>query len=106
MGKKPVVVDGVEQEVRPVGEEHGHEGHVEELEHDVEGKEVVVVSSLAGEGPVLAKCQGEEVGRLPSARPCQSRCAAEVKSSMSSEAKSSVKVARKAGETKVSIPFQ
>ena len=101
-----MVVDGVEQEVRPVGEGHEHEDHVEELEQDVEGKEVVVVTSLEDEGPVLAKCQGEVVGQLPSARPCQSRCAAEVKSSMSSEAKSSVKVARIAGETKVSIPFQ
>ena len=41
-----------------------------------------------------------------SARPCQSHWAAEVESSMSSEAKSSEKVARRAGETKVSIPFQ
>ena len=79
---------------------------MEELEHDVEGNEVVVVSSLAGEGPVLAKCQGEVVGRLPSARPCQSHWAGEVKSSMSSEAKSLAKVVRKAGETKVSIPCQ
>ena len=101
-----MVVDGVEQEVLQVGEEHGHEDHVEELEHDVEGNEVVVVSPLAGEGPVLAKCRGEVVGRLLSARPCQNHWAGEVKTSMSSEAKSSAKVARKAGETKVSIPFQ
>ena len=101
-----MVVDGVEQEVRQVVEEHGHENHVEELERDVEGNEVVVVSSLAGEGPVLAKCQGEVVGRLPSAQPCQNHWAEEVKSSMSSEAKSSEKIAKKAGETKVSIPFQ
>ena len=101
-----MVVDGVEQEVRQVGEEHGHEDHVEELEHDVEGNEVVVVSSLAGEGPVLAKCQGEVVGRLPSAQPCQNHWAEDVKSSMSSEAKSSEKISKKAGETKVSIPFQ
>ena len=39
-----MVVDGVEQEVRPVGEEHEHEDHVEELEQDVEGKEVVVTT--------------------------------------------------------------
>ena len=102
----PVVVDGVEQEVRPVVEERGHENHVEELKHEVEDSEVVVVSPLAGEDPVLAKCQGEVVVQLLSARPCQSHCAVEVKSSMSSEAKSSAKVAKKAGETKVSIPFQ
>ena len=101
-----MVVDGVEQEVLQVGEEHGHEDHVEELEHDVEGNVVVVVLSLANEGPVLAKCQGEVMGQLPSARPCQSHWAREVKTSMSSEAKSSAKVTKKAGETKVSIPFQ
>ena len=106
MGKKPVVVDGVEQEVQPVVEERVPEDHVEELEHDVEDNEVVVVLSLANEGPVLAKCQGEVVGRLPSVRPCQSHWAEEVKSSMSSEAKSSEKIAKKAGETKVSIPCQ
>ena len=99
-------MDGMEQEVRPVVEERGQEDHVEELEQDVEGKEVVVVTSLEDEGPVLAKCQGEVMGQLPSARPCQSHWAEEVKSSMSSEAKSSAKVARRAGETKVSIPFQ
>ena len=99
-------MDGVEQEVRPVVEERGQEDHVEELEHEVEDNEVVVVSPLAGEGPVLAKCQGEVVGRLPSVRPCQSHWAEEVKSSMSSEAKSSARIVRKAGETKVSIPFQ
>ena len=99
-------MDGVEQEVRPVVEERGQEDHVEELEHEVEDNEVVVVSPLAGEGPVLAKCRGEVVGRLLSARPCQNHWAGEVKTSMSSEAKSSAKVARKAGETKVSIPFQ
>ena len=89
-----MVVDGVEQEVLQVGEELGHEDHVEELEHDVEGNVVVVVSPLAGEGPVLAKCQGEVVGRLPSAQPCQNHWAEEVKSSMSSEAKSSEKIAK------------
>ena len=62
--------------------------HVEELEHEVEDNEVVVVSPLAGEGPVLAKCQSEVVVQLLSARPCQNHWAAEVKSSMSSEAKS------------------
>ena len=99
-------MDGVEQEVRPVVEERGQEDHVEELEHEVEDNEVVVVSPLAGEGPVLAKCRGEVVGRLLSARPCQNHWAGEVKTSMSSEAKSSAKVTKKAGETKVSIPFQ
>ena len=101
-----MVVDGVEQEVLQVGEAHGHEDHVDELELDVEGNVVVVVSPLAGEGPVLAKCRGEVVGRLLSARPCQNHWAGEVKTSMASEAKSSAKVTRKAGETKVSIPFQ
>ena len=79
---------------------------VEELEHDVEDNEVVVVLSLANEGPVLAKCQGEVMGQLPSARPCQNHWDEDVKSSMSSEAKSSEKMSKKAGETKVSIPFQ
>ena len=54
-----MVVHGVEQEVRQVVGEHGHENHVEELERDVEGNEVVVVLSMAGEVQVLAKCQGE-----------------------------------------------
>ena len=89
-----MVVDGVEQEVRPVGEGHEHEYHVEELEQDVEGKEVVVVTSLEDEGPVLAKCQGEVVGQLPSAQSCQNHWAEEVKSSMSAEAKSSEKIAK------------
>ena len=101
-----MVVDGVEQEVRPVAGEHGHENHVEELERDVEGNEVVVVSSMAGEVQVLAKCQGEVVVRRPSAQPCQNHWAEDVKSSMSSEAESSEKISKKAGETKVSIPFQ
>ena len=101
-----MVVDVVEQEVPQVVEEHGHGDHVEKLEHEVEDNEVVVVSPLAGEGPVLAKCRGEVVGRLLSVRPCQNHWAGEVKTSMSSEAKSSAKVTRKAGETKVSIPFQ
>ena len=99
-------MDVVEQEVPQVVEEHGHGDHVEKLEHEVEDNEVVVVSPLAGEGPVLAKCQSDVVVQLLSARPCQSHWAGEVKTSMSSEAKSSAKVARKAGETKVSIPFQ
>ena len=101
-----MVVDGVEQEVRPVAGEQGYENHVEELERDVEGNEVVVVSTMAGEVQVLAKCQGEVMGRLPSVQPCQNHWAEEVKSSMSSEAKSSKKISKKAGETKVSIPFQ
>ena len=101
-----MVVDSEEQEVRQVAEEHGHGDHVEELDRDVEGNEVVVVSSLAGEVPVLAKCQGEVVVRRPSAQPCQNHWAEDVKSSMSSEAESSEKISKKAGETKVSIPFQ
>ena len=101
-----MVVDGVEQEVRPVAVEHGHENHGDELERDVEGNEVVVVSSTAGEVQVLAKCQGEVMVRRPSAQPCQSHWDEDVKSSMSSEAESSEKISKKAGETKVSIPFQ
>ena len=106
MEKRQVVVGVVEQEVPQVVEEHGHGDHVEKLEHEVEDNEVVVVSPLAGEGPVLAKCQSEVMVQVLSARSCQKHWAAEVESSMSSEAKSSAKVARRAGETKVSIPFQ
>ena len=101
-----MVVDGVEQEVRQVAGEHEQEDHVEVLERDVEGNEVVVVSSMAGEVQVLAKCQGEVVVRRPSAQPCQNHWDEDVKSSMSSEAESSEKISKKAGETKVSIPFQ
>ena len=101
-----MVVDGVEQEVRQVAGEHEQEDHVEVLERDVEGNEVVVVSSMAGEVQVLAKCQGEVVVRRPSEQPCQNHWDEDVKSSMSSEAKSSEKMSKKVGETKVSIPFQ
>ena len=101
-----MVVHGVEQEVRQVAGEHEQEDHVEVLERDVEGNEVVVVSSMAGEVQVVAKCQGEVVVRRPSAQPCQNHWAEDVKSSMSSEAESSEKISKKAGETKVSIPFQ
>ena len=101
-----MVVHGVEREVRQVAGEHEQEDHVEVLERDVEGNEVVVVSSMAGEVQVLAKCQGEVVVRRPSAQPCQNHWAEDVKSSMSSEAESSEKISKKAGETKVSIPFQ
>ena len=52
-----MVVHGVEQEVRQVAGEHEQEDHVEVLERDVEGNEVVVVSSMAGEVQVLAKCR-------------------------------------------------
>ena len=101
-----MVVHGVEREVRQVAGEHEQEDHVEVLERDVEGNEVVVVLSMAGEVQVLAKCQGEVVVRRPSAQPCQNHWAEDVKSSMSSEAESSEKISKKAGETKVSIPFQ
>ena len=101
-----MVVHGVEREVRQVAGEHEQEDHVEVLERDVEGNEVVVVSSMAGEVQVLAKCQGEVVVRRPSVQPCQNHWAEDVKSSMSSEAESSEKISKKAGETKVSIPFQ
>ena len=96
----------MEQEVRQVAGEHEQEDHVEVLERDVEGNEVVVVLSMAGEVQVLVKCQGEVVVRRPSAQPCQNHWAEDVKSSMSSEAESSEKISKKAGETKVSIPFQ
>ena len=101
-----MVVRGVEQEVRQGAGEHEQEDHVEVLERDVEDNEVVVVSSMAGEVQVLAKCQGEVVVRRPSEQPCQSHWDEDVKSSMSSEAKSSEKMSRKVGETKVSSPFQ
>ena len=101
-----MVVHGVEQEVRQVAGEHEQEDHVEVLERDVEGNEVVVVSSVAGEVQVLAKGQGEVMVRHPSEQPCQNHWDENVKSSMSSEAKSSEKMSKKVGETKVSIPFQ
>ena len=101
-----MVVHGVEQEVLQVAEEHEQEEHVEVLERDVEGNEVAVVSSMACGVQVLAKCQGEAVVRRPSEQPCQNHWGEDEKSSMSLEAKSSEKMSKKVGETKVSIPFQ
>ena len=46
----------VEQEVPQVVGGHGHGDHVEELEHEVEDNEVVVVSALVCEDSALAGC--------------------------------------------------
>ena len=99
MNEKPSVVDDVEQEVPIVVEVHGHEDHVEILQHEVEDHEVVAVELWVDEDQVQAEDRSEVVAQTLSEQPFQNLWATEAKSSMSSEAKSSEKVARRAGET-------
>ena len=99
MTEKPSVVDDVEQEVPIVVEEPGHEDHVEILRHEVEDHEIAAVEQWVDEDQVLAKDQSDVVAQTLSEQPFQNLWATEAKSSMSSEAKSSEKVARRAGET-------
>ena len=99
MNEKPSVVDDVEQEVPVVVEVHGQEDHVEILQHEVEDREVAAVELWVDEDQVLAKNRSEVVAQTLSEQPFQNLWATEARSSMSSEAKSSEKVARRAGET-------
>ena len=104
--RKPKVEYGVEQEVLQVVGEREQEDHVEVLQHEVEDNEVAVVSSVACEVRVLAKYQGEVEVRRLLGRPCQNHWGEDERSAMSSEARSSERMSKKVGETKVSIPFQ
>ena len=99
MNEKPSVVDDMEQEVPVVVEVHGQEDHVEILQHEVEDHEVAVVELWVDEGQAQTKGRSEVVAQTMSEQPCQNLWATESESSMSSEAKSSEKVARRAGET-------
>ena len=99
MNEKPSVVDDVEQEVPVVVEVHGQEDHVEILQHVVGDHEIAAVEQWVDEDQVLAKNPSEVVAQTLSEQPFQNLWATEAKSSMSSEAKSSEKVARRAGET-------
>ena len=99
MNEKPSVVDDMEQEVPVVVEVHGQEDHVEILQHVVGDHEVAAVELWVDEDQAQAKGQSEVVAQTLSEQPCQNRWAAEAKSSMSLEAKSSEKVMSRAGET-------
>ena len=99
MKEKPSVVDDVEQEVPIMVEGHGQEDHVEIPQHEVVDNEVVAVELWLDEDQVQAEARSEVVAQTVSEQPCQNLWATEAKSSMSSEAKSSKKVAKRAGET-------
>ena len=98
MKEKPSVVDDVEQEVLIMVEGHGQEDHVEIPQHEVVDNEVAAVE-LWLDVQVQAEGRSEVVAQTVSEQPCPNLWATEAKSSMSSEAKSSKKVAKRAGET-------
>ena len=111
MEERPLIVNVVGQEEPQVVGEHEHGDHLEELEHEVEDNEVVVVSALVCEGSALAGCQGASKVQVLLGQPFQNHHVAEMQAlksseAKSSEAKSSWKVAKRAGETRVSIPCQ
>ena len=83
------VVGVVEQEVQVVVEVHVQEDHEEIVQHVVEDREGVAVELWMDEDQVQTKGQGEEVELTMSEQPYQNLLAPEVKSSMSSGAKSS-----------------
>ena len=99
VNETPSVVDDVEQEVPVVVEVRGQEDHVEILQHVVGDHEIAAVEQWVDEDQVLAKNPSEVVAQTLSEQPFQNLWATEARSSMSSEAKSSEKVARRAGET-------
>ena len=99
VNEMPSVVDDVELEVPVVVGVHVHEDRVEILQHVVEDHEIAAVEQWVDEDQVLAKNPSEVVAQTLSEQPFQNLWATEAKSSMSSEAKSSEKVARRAGET-------
>ena len=83
------VVGVVEQEVQVVVEVHVQEDHEEIVQHVVEDREGAAVELWMDEDQVQTKGQGEEVELTMSEQPYQNLLAPEVKSSMSSGAKSS-----------------
>ena len=85
----PSVVGVVEQEVQVVVEVHVQEDHEEKVQHVVKGREGAAVELWMDEDQVQTKGQGEEVELTMSEQPYQNLLAPEVKSSMSSGAKSS-----------------
>ena len=85
----PSVVGVVEQEVQVVVEVHVQEDHEEVVQHVVEDREGAAVELWMDEDQVQPKDQGEEVELTMSEQPYQNLLAPEVKSSMSSGAKSS-----------------
>ena len=85
----PSVVGVVEQEVQVVVEVHVQEDHEEVVQHVVEDREGAAVELWMDEDQVQTKGQGEEVELTMSEQPFQNLLAPEVKSSMSSGAKSS-----------------
>ena len=85
----PSVVGVVEQEVQVVVEVHVQEDHEEIVQHVVKDHEGAAVELWMDEDQVQTKGQGEEVELTMSEQPCQNLLAPEVKSSMSSGAKSS-----------------
>ena len=85
----PSVVGVVEQEVQVVVEVHVQEDHEEIVQHVVEDREGAAVELWMDEDQVQPKDQGEEVELTMSEQPYQNLLAPEVKSSMSSGAKSS-----------------
>ena len=85
----PSVVGVVEQEVQVVVEVHVQEDHEEIAQHVVEDHGGAAVELWMDEDQVQTKGQGEEVELTMSEQPYQNLLAPEVKSSMSSGAKSS-----------------
>ena len=59
--EEPSVVDDVEQVVPIVVEGHGQEDHVEKLQHEVVGNEVVAVELWIGEDQVQSGGRSEMV---------------------------------------------
>ena len=85
----PSVVGVVEQEVQVVVEVHVQEDHEEIVQHVVEDREGAAVELWMDEDQVQTKGQGEEVELTMSEQPFQNLLAPEVKSLLSSGAKSS-----------------
>ena len=95
----PSVVDDVEQEVQVVVEVHVQEDRVEIVQHVVEDHEVAAVGLWIDEDQAQTRSQSEVVELTMSEQPYQNQWATESESSMSSGAKSSKNVSRRAGET-------
>ena len=95
----PSVVDAVEQEVQVVVEVQVLEDRVEIVQRVVEDHEVAAVELLMDEDQAQTRSQSEVVELTMLGQPYQSLLATRSESSMSSEAKSSKDVSRKAGET-------
>ena len=96
--EEPSVGGDVGQVVPIMVEGHGQEEHVEKLQLEVVDSEVVAVKLWRVEAQVQSEEHREVVVSIPSGPPFQNLRAM---GSRSSEAKSSEKAARRAGETKV-----